>query len=506
MAATRSVLRPRRSGWSSPGDVLARVNEHLCPDMPANMFVTCLYGVLDPATGRFRFANAGHDLPYVRTADGVGELRARGMPLGLMPGMDYEEKEATLAPGDTVLLYSDGIVEAHDPERRDVRLPAAARSRRRAARRRRADRPVLADLRRSPARRRAGGRHHDRHARRASTPPRAGARQRRRCSSSSSSRASDGNERAGDATGSPRVGRAASASTAGAPRAPRHRRRRGHDERDGARQRLPPRPAGPVRVLCEPDTVLVQVTDHGGGRPPGRTARCPTSRRSSRACSEPRGWGLFLIKNMVDEVHETRDDGRHTLELRCARTPATRDTRRCHDDDYERRTIRRATASRSSTLSGRRRAAPEARSSAACEEATADGPRGRPQLRRRRLHQLDRYRADRRAARQGPGATDPVRACGLTDHYREIFEITRLSDFMLDLPDERRAPCAVRTEEQPHDGSDGRRSTYARTGPARVVDIQATSRRRRGRLDGRLRERQPATCARSCSTSPASST
>ena len=117
MAATRSVLRASAQRLVDPGVVLERVNEHLCPDMPAKMFVTCLYGVLEPASGRLRFANAGHDLPYVKTADGVVELRARGMPLGLMPGMAYEEKEAVLAPGDSVLLHSDGIVEAHAPDR-----------------------------------------------------------------------------------------------------------------------------------------------------------------------------------------------------------------------------------------------------------------------------------------------------------------------------------------------------------------------------------------------------
>ena len=68
MAATRSVLRASAQRLIDPGAVLERVNEHLCPDMPAKMFVTCLYGVLDPTTGRFRFANAGHDLPYVKTA------------------------------------------------------------------------------------------------------------------------------------------------------------------------------------------------------------------------------------------------------------------------------------------------------------------------------------------------------------------------------------------------------------------------------------------------------
>ncbi len=68
MSATRSVLRASAPRLIEPGVVLERVNELLCPDMPPKMFVTCLYGVLDPATGRLRFANAGHDVPYVKTA------------------------------------------------------------------------------------------------------------------------------------------------------------------------------------------------------------------------------------------------------------------------------------------------------------------------------------------------------------------------------------------------------------------------------------------------------
>src|SRR3954470_23917125 len=123
MSATRSVLRASAQRLIEPGEVLERVNEHLCPDMPEKMFVTCLYGVLDPSTGHLRFANAGHDLPYVKTADGVVELRARGMPLGLMPGMAYEEKETTLQPGESVLLHSDGVVESHDPDREMFGFP-----------------------------------------------------------------------------------------------------------------------------------------------------------------------------------------------------------------------------------------------------------------------------------------------------------------------------------------------------------------------------------------------
>jgi serine phosphatase RsbU (regulator of sigma subunit) len=80
------------------------------------MFVTCFYAVLDPDSGRLSYANAGHDLPYRHHSGDCEELRARGMPLGLMPGMGYEEGEVSLREGDGVLFYSDGLVEAHDPK------------------------------------------------------------------------------------------------------------------------------------------------------------------------------------------------------------------------------------------------------------------------------------------------------------------------------------------------------------------------------------------------------
>jgi len=74
MATTRSVLRSEAPRLVAPGKVLERVNEFLHDDIPANMFVTCLYAVLDPATGALTFANAGHDLPFVRRDDTVEEL------------------------------------------------------------------------------------------------------------------------------------------------------------------------------------------------------------------------------------------------------------------------------------------------------------------------------------------------------------------------------------------------------------------------------------------------
>jgi PAS domain S-box-containing protein len=116
MAGARSMLRAVAQSSDSPGEVLKRANDALVADIPPNMFITCFYAVLDPETGRLRYANAGHDLPYLRQGGDVEELRARGMPLGLMPGMGYEQKELILEAGNGVFFYSDGLVEAHDPE------------------------------------------------------------------------------------------------------------------------------------------------------------------------------------------------------------------------------------------------------------------------------------------------------------------------------------------------------------------------------------------------------
>jgi serine phosphatase RsbU (regulator of sigma subunit) len=109
---------------SSPGEVLAQVNETLFARIPPNMFVTCFYAILDPSSGRFAYANAGHDPPYLRSQGGdCEELRARGMPLGLMPSMNYEEKEIVLHVGEAALFYSDGFVEAHDPQHKMFGFP-----------------------------------------------------------------------------------------------------------------------------------------------------------------------------------------------------------------------------------------------------------------------------------------------------------------------------------------------------------------------------------------------
>jgi serine phosphatase RsbU (regulator of sigma subunit)/ketosteroid isomerase-like protein len=116
--ATSNMLRAVAQALdsTSPGKVLERVNETLLARIPPNMFVTCFYAILEPESGNLTYANAGHDLPYLHRNAEAEELRARGMPLGLMPGRGYEEKKTILEAGKSALFYSDGLVEAHDPK------------------------------------------------------------------------------------------------------------------------------------------------------------------------------------------------------------------------------------------------------------------------------------------------------------------------------------------------------------------------------------------------------
>jgi len=116
MASTHALLRSTAAVVTAPGEVLRRVNDLLIPQIPMNMFVTCLVLVVDLETGRTQFANAGHNLPFVLRGGQVTRLEARGMPLGLMPGSVYDEHEAEIEPDDIILLYSDGITEQHDTD------------------------------------------------------------------------------------------------------------------------------------------------------------------------------------------------------------------------------------------------------------------------------------------------------------------------------------------------------------------------------------------------------
>ncbi len=310
MAATRSVLRASAQRVVSPGEVLGRVNDLMCPDMPSKMFVTCLYGVLESATGRFTFANAGHNLPYVRTDGGSAELRATGMPLGLLPGIAYEETEAQLEPGQTMLLHSDGVAEAHGPGAEMFGFPrlqdvVGARSGRGEV----IDR-VLTELGRFTgsdweqedditlvALTRYG----------AAPVESAG-----RLDVSFQVASEPGNEkqvseRVAEATAplalpAARLEQLKTAVAEAAMNAIEH----GNE----SRAELPV----DVSVRASDAELVVAITDHGGGREIPE-AEEPDLEAKLDGLQKPRGWGLFLIQNMVDDIRVSSDESTHTIEL-----------------------------------------------------------------------------------------------------------------------------------------------------------------------------------------------
>lgn len=313
MSATRSVLRASAQRLIEPGIVLERVNEHLCPDMPEKMFVTCLYGVLDPESGHLRFANAGHDLPYVKTAEGIVELRARGMPLGLMPGMAYEEKEATLEPGDSVLLHSDGVVEAHDPDRDMFGFPRLKETMAGVAGGQALIDRVLSELEAFTGpdaeqedditmvtlQRSVGASHTA-----AVANGRVLAEFELPSAPGNERQAIDGVERAVAelGLGSARVDRLKTAVAEATMNAMEH----GNEYRAD-------KPVS-IRVLHSADRLRVQVTDQGDA-PGASEPETPDLKAKLEGRQKPRGWGLFLIEKMVDEARETSEGGGHTLEL-----------------------------------------------------------------------------------------------------------------------------------------------------------------------------------------------
>ena len=119
MATTRSILRALTTNLPdnkdlSPGILLGEANKILVEDTPAAMSVTCLFAAVDLPSGRIRLANAGHCLPFHRKLDNTTPIIAKGMPLGFFPESTYDETELLLSPGESLLFYSDGMIEARN--------------------------------------------------------------------------------------------------------------------------------------------------------------------------------------------------------------------------------------------------------------------------------------------------------------------------------------------------------------------------------------------------------
>jgi serine phosphatase RsbU (regulator of sigma subunit)/anti-sigma regulatory factor (Ser/Thr protein kinase) len=320
MARTHSILRAEASRSSSPGEILSRANALLVPEMPAKMFVTCLFAVLDPATGHIVLANAGHNLPFVRTGDAVTEIRATGMPLGLMDGIRYDETESDIEPDSNVLLYSDGLIEAHDGGREMFgfdRLREALRiddagselldrlletlNAFTGADHEQEDDITLVTLRRS-----AGVADHE-------TTPGSTAL------TAFSLPGTTGNER----EAMDRV--AAALADLGLPTDRLERLKTAVSEAamnaieygSQGRSDVP----FDVDVAVTPSDIVVRVTDRALSGTVPSDAETPDIERKLAGEQKPRGWGLFLIEHMVDAMDVTTDDdaGTQTVTLRLAR-------------------------------------------------------------------------------------------------------------------------------------------------------------------------------------------
>jgi serine phosphatase RsbU (regulator of sigma subunit)/anti-sigma regulatory factor (Ser/Thr protein kinase) len=313
MAATRSVLRAASQRLGSPAAVLQRANELLCPDMPPKMFVTCLFAVLDPRTAILRYANAGHNLPCVRTATGSVELRATGMPLGLLPGMAYDENEAALAPGDCLLLYSDGLVEAHDPGGEMFGFPRLRTLMAHAAKASAID-GLLAELDRFTGP--AWEQEDDitlLALERAPQPlAEAPVSTNGTVLAAFELESVQGNEReamervAAAVTGLGIAARTLERLRTAVSEAAMNAIEHGNESK--------PEVAVAVEVVTSGEELRVRITDRGGERPVAEAER-PDLEAKLEGRQKSRGWGLFLIEHMTDGLESWTDGERHTVEL-----------------------------------------------------------------------------------------------------------------------------------------------------------------------------------------------
>jgi serine phosphatase RsbU (regulator of sigma subunit)/anti-sigma regulatory factor (Ser/Thr protein kinase) len=332
MATTRSVLRAVAQRVVNPGQVLERVNEIICQDIPPKMFVTCLYALLDPETGQLLYANAGHDLPYHRHQMGeVTELRATGMPLGLMPGMKYEEKETALAYGESILFHSDGIVEAHNPDRQMYGFPRLMKLVGDYEEDSSLKDVVLEDLAEF-----TGPDWEQEDDITMVTLQRSKSYGISEIASRSVSKAEEGNSNSdtdwnmlADLTVPSQPGneRIAMEQVAEAVEGLHMSSKRLDQLKTAVAEAtmnamehgnhyLPDRPVY-IKVLASHSALAVRITDHGGTRilPSETGIEVPDIEAKLAELQTPRGWGLFLIRHMVDEMNISSDQSHHTVEL-----------------------------------------------------------------------------------------------------------------------------------------------------------------------------------------------
>ena len=279
------------------------------------MFVTCLYAIIDTDAGEVVFANAGHNLPYVRHDGGVLELRATGMPLGLMPGMGYDETRYSMSAGEVMVLTSDGITEAHNAE---GEMYGFSRLMDRVARRPINDDVLNAVVTELEAFTGEGAEQEDDITlvvvKRTSSAQASAEtfEERRQIMAKFAIPSEEGNERIAIA----KVSAAVEELGLEPARLERLKTAVGetvmnaieHGNENRAELDVD------VQVCANEQSVSVLVSDQGGDRLIPE-ATVPDLEAKLAGEQTPRGWGLFLIEKMVDEVRSTSDGATHTIEL-----------------------------------------------------------------------------------------------------------------------------------------------------------------------------------------------
>ncbi len=309
MATCRAALRAAADVTSDPGHILARANKSMVDDIPPTMFVTCFCAVVDVATGRVRYANAGHPLPVIVNNGEVSELRASGMPLGLLPDSSYEVVETVLPVGSLLVVASDGVAEAHGASGEMYGFERVAQVVGSAP-----DAPIDALL--DDVDRFALGPQEDDitivalHRRSSAAQSSVAFSQtllslelasEQGCERDAMERVKEVAIQAGMDTA--QVARLGTAVAEAVMNAAEHGN--GFD----------PEAVVGVTVTDLDHSLLVTVSDRGGGVHEGDVEQ-PDLEAKLEGDQNPRGWGRFLIEKLVDEVVDRSDDSGHVLEMR----------------------------------------------------------------------------------------------------------------------------------------------------------------------------------------------
>ncbi|HLZ58587.1 MAG TPA: SpoIIE family protein phosphatase [Ktedonosporobacter sp.] len=315
MTTTCTMLRTAAQASASPAEVLARVNTLLYGRIPSRMFVTCFYAILDPKSGRLQYANAGQDWPFRYSQEGASELRATGMPLGMMPGTHYEGQEVTLAPGESILLYSDGLVEAHNTAHNMFGLPhltelIAAYP----------GNTTLIDYLLGELKRFTGADWEQEDDVTLVTLQRVAETSLMNKQPEIPERLLDtsipsipGNEQLAMEQVAQAIEplhlpseRLANLKTAVAEAVMNAMEHGNHYQPDKVVF---------LQVLASEDSIVVRIKDQGEGQPLPERVAAPDLEAKLAGLQNPRGWGLFLIENLVDALRMTSEDNHHVVEL-----------------------------------------------------------------------------------------------------------------------------------------------------------------------------------------------